>query len=337
MKGLEHYQKGVNLGGWLSQYELFDEEHFATFIRREDIHKIAAWGFDHVRLPIDYPVWEAGYQYIDACVEWCRQEGLAIVLDLHKAPGFTFENGFDNPLFKEEELKRRFVEIWRDFAKHYQKEGDGVMFELLNEVHVQEVESLNELYGRAIEAIREISPGRKILLGSNQGNRAGELKHLKLYEDENIIYGFHFYDPFFFTHQRAEWTPIQKCLNAVQPYPGKMENVDTFLKIIPQDEEGERRTRNLVFDKEYLEGKLAEVDDFVAASKKSVYCGELGAITLADEKSRANWYQDTISVFRKRDIGFAIWNYKEMSFGVTNADGGVESAVVLEAILQALG
>lgn len=57
----EYFRRGINLGGWLSQYEfiarqpLTDEhlsQHFETFIQEKDLRQIASWGFDHVRLPI---------------------------------------------------------------------------------------------------------------------------------------------------------------------------------------------------------------------------------------------------------------------------------------------
>ena len=58
MKRFEGFQKGVNLGGWISQYYRRDEEYFNTFITEEDIEEIAALGFDHVRVPVDYNVLE---------------------------------------------------------------------------------------------------------------------------------------------------------------------------------------------------------------------------------------------------------------------------------------
>ena len=58
MKIFEGFQKGVNLGGWISQFDKYDIEHFETFITRDDIEYIAGLGFDHVRVPVDYNVLE---------------------------------------------------------------------------------------------------------------------------------------------------------------------------------------------------------------------------------------------------------------------------------------
>ena len=51
------YYRGVNLGGWLSQCDYSDEK-LDNFIKEQDFDKIASWGLDHVRIPIDYNVLE---------------------------------------------------------------------------------------------------------------------------------------------------------------------------------------------------------------------------------------------------------------------------------------
>ena len=99
MRTLDGFKKGVNLGGWLSQGPL-DKEHLDTFITEKDIARIASWGLDHVRLPIDYDNFENedgsdkeyGYAYIDSCIEWCRKYKLNMVLDLHKTYGYIFDD-----------------------------------------------------------------------------------------------------------------------------------------------------------------------------------------------------------------------------------------------------
>ena len=58
MRRFEGFQKGVNLGGWISQFAVYDPVHFRTFITKADIAYIASLGFDHVRVPVDYNVLE---------------------------------------------------------------------------------------------------------------------------------------------------------------------------------------------------------------------------------------------------------------------------------------
>ena len=87
MRGMEGYMRGINLGGWLSQFDAPTKEHFDTFITKADLRRIAGMGLDHVRVPVDYTVIETedgtpkeeGYRYIDNCVQWCRENGLKSV------------------------------------------------------------------------------------------------------------------------------------------------------------------------------------------------------------------------------------------------------------------
>ena len=55
MKKIIGFNKGINLGGWLSQC-LYEKKHYDTFICEADLKTISLWGLDHVRVPIDYEV-----------------------------------------------------------------------------------------------------------------------------------------------------------------------------------------------------------------------------------------------------------------------------------------
>jgi hypothetical protein len=46
---------GTNLGHWLSQATL-DRAVMATFFTEADVGRIKGWGMDHIRLPVDYPL-----------------------------------------------------------------------------------------------------------------------------------------------------------------------------------------------------------------------------------------------------------------------------------------
>ena len=118
------FYKGVNLGGWLSQCD-YSEERLNYFIKEEDIAKIASWGMDHVRIPIDYNVVEMedgsynaeGFARINKALEWCKNYNLNVVLDLHKTAGFSVDFGEkEDGFFDSEPLQERFYRLWVEFA-----------------------------------------------------------------------------------------------------------------------------------------------------------------------------------------------------------------------------
>ena len=212
MRTLDGFKIGVNLGGWLSQGPL-DKEHLDTFITEKDIARIASWGLDHVRLPIDYDNFENedgsdkeyGYAYIDSCIEWCRKYKLNMVLDLHKTYGYIFDDEAHLlEFFHEKPLQERFYGIWRKLIDRYAKDADIMMFEPLNEVvSPTVVNEWNEISSKCIEIIRAKAPTAKILLGGVGYNAVTSIKLLPHHNDENIVYNFHCYEPMVFTHQSA--------------------------------------------------------------------------------------------------------------------------------------
>lgn len=152
------------------------------FITEHDIARIAAAGFDHVRLPINARVIqdeagepiEAGYAMIDRLIGWCRQHRLWVLLDLHGAPGGqTGTNIDDSPngkpeLFMEPRYRELTVRLWRDLATRYAAETVVLGYDLLNEPlpnewqHVYSDE-LAELYRDLTAEIRAVDPDHLIM------------------------------------------------------------------------------------------------------------------------------------------------------------------------------
>lgn len=80
------------------------EEHYSTFVNRKTFQDIRAAGLDHVRFPFGY--WmvqtydgdpylpQVSWRYLLRGIEYCRQNGLRVNLDLHGAPGS--QNGWNH-------------------------------------------------------------------------------------------------------------------------------------------------------------------------------------------------------------------------------------------------
>ena len=169
------FYRGVNLGGWLSQCD-YSAERLDSFITEGDFAQIAAWGFDHVRIPIDYNVIqnadgsmrEDGLRRIDAALALCEKYGLHTVLDLHKTQGFSFDAGEQEAgFFESETYQERFYAIWECFARRYGHLHERIMFELLNEVtEAQYLSGWKRISRECVRRIRAYAPEIRILLGS---------------------------------------------------------------------------------------------------------------------------------------------------------------------------
>jgi len=340
----ELYQHGVNLGGWISQYgdRSLGDPHFDTFITEWDIARIAGFGLDHLRLPVDYMIFErdgnpcvydeAGLGYIDRCLGWCKAHGLNLVLDLHHAPGFSFHTLADNRLFADAVMQERMIRIWENFARRYRGEGANLCFELMNEIVEPDSSRWNALAERLVARIRAIDGERVILIGGNNYNAVSELKNIALIpDDSNIVYNFHFYEPMLFTHQLARWNRMNMDYGLQPAYPSIFPGVAEFLQRHPEYE-SLRRFDGLYVDIEWMREGLQPALDFIKSAGKTVYCGEYGVIDHADPLSRRNWHRDFNRLMEEYGIGRAAWSYKMMGFRFVGRDGKVADEELVRII-----
>ena len=329
MKKFIGFERGMGIGGWLTNYKRFnvlpqdkrlcltigDMEHFATYITEEDIKYIASLGMDHIRLGFDQIVFEEKpytyreeiFSHIDNFIAWCKKYSLNIVLNMHKAIGNYCDIKEDVELLDDEELQNRFIALWLAFEERY-ADDNSIAFELLNEVRDVDPEKWNLLADKTIEAIRGMNKGRILIVGSTCWNSPDTLKHLKIYDDENIVYTFHTYAPFEFTHQRGVLQALPLYYNRTMPYPCDIERYRDYHAVVYGNEYAYRDYEKM--DISYIRDALKSAVDFVEAHPdKILWCGEFGTIRHADIKWRENWMRDVITVLKENGIPYCVWNY----------------------------
>ncbi|MDD4244401.1 MAG: glycoside hydrolase family 5 protein [Bacilli bacterium] len=319
-------KKGINLGGFLSQC-VHTKEHYDTFILKDDFSYIKSLGFDHVRLPIDYNVMEEddgtdkgeGFKRIDGIINWAKEFNLDIILDLHKAYGYDFNDAGSkekNNLFSNRNLQIRFVNLWKKIASRFTK-YDHVAFELLNEVVEEDnAKAWNELIKETVKEIRKIAPKKIIIYGGILWNSASTVKLLEKPLDENIIFTFHCYQPIVFTHQNAHWMPQIKNIGPVY-YPetyAYYKEKSKSLGFQGSDVFAFKDDDNIGI--EYLECIINEAIEAAKRMNVKLYCGEFGVIDQAPVDDSLRWLKDIVKVFKDHGIGYALWTYRKMDFGI---------------------
>ena len=292
------FYRGIDLGGWLSQCD-YSEDRLDHFITEPDFAKIASWGLDHVRIPVDYNILEnedgtgyleSGFSRIDRAVGLAKKYGMTA--------DFSFDEGEkESGFFESGKYQERFYRLWEELAKRFGNDADHVAFELLNEVTEQRfVGAWNRISGECIRRIRAYAPDTLILLGSYWNNSAEAVKDLEKPYDDRVIYNFHCYDPLAFTHQGAY------CIYD-----------DSF------DQSARPRFDEMDITEESFEKLFAPALQKAEENGTELYCGEYGVIDIAAPEDALKWFRVIHSVFEKHGISRAAWSYKEMDFGIADA------------------
>ena len=295
------FQKGVNLGGWFSQCD-YSEDRLNNFITEADFKQIAAFGFDHVRIPIDYNVIQnpdgtmrqEGLRRIDTALALCKKYDLKAVLDLHKTPGYSFDAGEKEAgFFESESYQERFYAIWETLAERFAGMSDRVAFELLNEVtEARYLPAWKRISRECVRRIRFFAPDTIILLGSYNWNSARTVPELDAPYDDKMVYNFHFYEPLAFTHQGAYWMPELQNTRCAYADCGASEA--------------------------WFEDFLAPAIEKAEKENCELYCGEFGVIDVVPPEEAVKWFRDLHRVFERHGIAHAMWSWKQMDFGLVD-------------------
>ena len=291
------FYKGVNLGGWMSQCD-YSRERLDKFIREEDFDVIASWGADHVRLPVDYNVAELmddGIARIRRAVDAAKRRGLNVMLDLHKAPGYSFDAGEqESGFFENKEYQERFFRLWEKLAEEFGRDNDNVAFDLLNEItDASYLPAWKKISDECIKRIRRFASGTAIVIGSYDYNDVRAVKDLDAPQDELVAYSFHCYEPHAFTHQGAYWDP----------------RLDKEKRVAFKDS----GTTEELFE-ELFESAISKASEHGA----DLYCGEYGVIDVVSPEEALEWYKVINRVFERHGISRAAWSYKQMDFGISD-------------------
>jgi endoglucanase len=251
-----------------------------------DFNRIADAGFNTIRLPVrwasradhapPYTIDAAFMKRVKQAVGEARAAGLNVILNSHH-----FEELHKDP---SDANIDRLAGMWTQIAAAFADQSDAhLWFEIENEPHDKFNDSnLVKVLSPALAEIRKTNPTRAVIVGGEFWSGINSLKTLKLPDDPNVVPTFHYYDPFQFTHQGAEW---------VDPSP-------PMGRIFGSDDD----VRALVKD-------VKKVREYINRTGKTPFMGEFGANEKIPVGQRVA-YQRTVRVaFDNVGIGMCAWGY----------------------------
>ena len=184
----------------------FWQKYRENYVTREDIALLHRAGFNAVRVPLHYSLFESddaeGFKLLDRLILWSRAEGLYVILDLHAAPGGQTGTNIDDSsgypwLYQSPQEQEHLVAIWRRLAKHYRDEPAVLGYDLLNEPipHFPKLAPLNSslepVYKKLSGEIRKVDAHHILFLGGAQWNSNFSVFGKPF--DANVAYTFHKY------------------------------------------------------------------------------------------------------------------------------------------------
>jgi aryl-phospho-beta-D-glucosidase BglC (GH1 family) len=201
--------KGFNL---VNMFYLGGQETDKPFDEKEFI-MISGWGFNFVRIPIDYRIlikadnWnnmdETAMRRLDKAVEYGIKHNIHVCINLHRAPGYTVASPAETTnLWTQTKPQEAFARMWGYIAKRYKNvPNEYLSFNFLNEPYGVDEKTYANVIKIAATAIRVHSPNRILIAdGLNYGNIPSELiKKL------GIAQATRGYAPNNVTHYKADW------------------------------------------------------------------------------------------------------------------------------------
>jgi aryl-phospho-beta-D-glucosidase BglC (GH1 family) len=233
--------RGVNLGNWL-EYEgylwqfnggrgdrtrtieqrivdligatnaaTFWQTYRQTYTTEDDIARIAALGFNSVRVPFTARFLlpegqttfdDTEFTYLENVAAWGGKHGVYVILDMHAAPGGQNGTNIDDDstgtpaLFTDTSNQDRYVQVWTEIARRFKNVVSVAGYDLLNEPlpepdQSQYIPQLWPLYQRVAQAIRAVDPNHMLIVEG--ANWADDWSSLGAPLDDNMAYSFHKY------------------------------------------------------------------------------------------------------------------------------------------------
>jgi len=336
--------KGLNLEGcfevgygsdasniWMGY---FNDTHFGYF---EQI------GVDVVRVPMqlgyflssqapNYTLQQAFFDRLDEALALARKHNMSLIIDNH-VWGVYDQSGYQYPCMKK---------IWEQIATHCKNMGQEVIYELFNEPDgTYWHNNWHTVQGNLIQDIRAIDQNHTIIITPTNYCSIADLPTTGGYKDTNLLYSFHCYFPYEFTHQGATFSHVASLGGKLHfPYQSGDEQwyylVTTSQEV--QDDVRNYANRGTV---SALHAAFAEELNACRQRGAKLFVGEFGTAWSygMDKQSRLNWLRNVSSYMDVNDIAWTHWDYAH-DFGIINTTDPVNFTVpndVNKDVITALG
>ena len=170
--------------------QYFIDQYMASYITKADVDSLKAWGFNAIRLPMHYNLFistdaadntfvEKGFTMTEQLRQWCADNEMYLILDLHAAPGGQGDDHAisdssspglwdGNSAGTAEQYQDKVVILWRELARRFAGKEYMGGYDVLNETNYGgENLKLLDLFKRCVNQIRLYDQKNIIYLEGN--------------------------------------------------------------------------------------------------------------------------------------------------------------------------
>ncbi len=347
---LARLTRGINLPFWF-WIGPDDPAAIQTRFADDEFTRLREMGFTNVRVPIamapfynpDIPAKPNAEMLalLDSQIDRLLAADLAVIIDLHTVNVDEGATVYSGALETDDAFVENFLAFWGGLAGHLKKyDPDQLLLEVFNEPVFYDNQSrwVEDILPRTLAVVRAAAPDHTLIASGTRWASIDGLLLVTPIDDPNIVYNFHFYEPFLFTHQGANWIddPTIASLFAV-PYPSDPETVITplFDRFSPAAQDAVRRYGEERWNIEKLDARISQAVAWAEEHGVHLICTEFGSYApLAPKNSRVQWITDVRTTFEKYGIAWVMWEY-DSDFGLVERVAG--ELKYNEDVITALG
>ena len=335
-------QRGVNLNGWFTGTSLTPNR-----FGRSDLQLIAALGFTFVRLPIDPKrmmtrgvLSNDSLEALHRALDLITSSGLAAIADIHPT------QDFERQVLSDKDSLNGFLHFLEGFCSHLKSwSAHDLGVELLNEPFDPGTGGRgwdwNAIQRQLWTAARRALPEHALILTGDAWSSMSGLRRIVPVADSNVLYTIHFYQPYVFTHQGANWMksdPLHFAELHGVPYPGDSEGVRKALESItrsvarPQLRDSIRSElldyARASWNRENLAQSFSQTAEWASQHHERLFLGEFGVYKRGpDTAGRCRWLQDVRELAEANRFSWAMWEY-DGGFGLLSEDRSPDKCLV---------
>ncbi len=210
--------RGVAFGNWVWNDGIPTGHHSAI-----DYERVKNMNMNAIRFYLNYKIFEndatpytynqTGWDYLNQNIAWAKANGIYLILNMHVPQGGYQSQGTGDALWTNIENQNRLAALWKAIATKYKDEKQIAGYGLVNEiVPTSSLTQWQQLAQRLVDDIRTVDKKHIVFIEKpiyikGQSTENADF-NFPVINDNNKVYEFHTYEPYYYTHQLFSWTGL---------------------------------------------------------------------------------------------------------------------------------